>query len=106
RLAAHLGGRACVLTARPGELGALSCCGNRTLRFTAGLGVEPGRGCDYPTGPWTISPGWISPCQDPVYRLAPESGLSDETHSMTIRIAPSVDLNQLLSLAAGEGLPG
>ena len=83
----------------------LSCFGDRTLRFTASLGVTSGGGCTETTGPWSIDPAWLGPCPDPAYRLAdPEGELTDDIHALPATIAPSVDVQSLPDLEPGEWL--
>lgn len=84
---------------------ALSCFGDRTLRFRASLSVASRDGCADTTGSWTIDPTWLAPCQDPVYRLAdPNAEPTEEVHALEVTIAPSVDLRSVPDPGPGQWL--
>jgi hypothetical protein len=81
----------------PIALSALSCFGDRTLRFTASLSSDAG--CRETTGPWQIDPIWLGPCPKPAYRLAdPDNDLTGEVHALDVTIDPSVDLRAIPKL--------
>jgi hypothetical protein len=93
------------LNALPIDLEALSCFGDRQLRFEALLSSETGGGCRDTTGPWTIAPAWLGPCPDPAYRLSdPDSGAASGVNALEVTIAPSVDLRSLPKLEPDEWL--
>jgi hypothetical protein len=89
----------------PIALSALSCFGDRTLRFTAWLSSQADAGCRDTTGPWQIDPAWLGPCPDPAYRLADaDDDLIGEVHALDVTIGPSVDLRALPKLEPDQWL--